>query len=83
MTQQNKNPQQDEVAGPRRGTGQNRRRRLYAIEYRWFLWSWEGWRLHGRYRTAEERDTALEGLQRKHSALRVQYRPLDLGIEEA
>lgn len=75
MSQQNPNPQAEDVGTSR---NKNKRDRPYTIESRWNLTPatrpWGEWTVHGRYRTEAERDTALENFQRKHPSGHFQYR---------
>lgn len=77
MTQQNPNPQVEEVGTSR---SKNKRPRPFFIEYRRLQgWGrqkgeWTEWRVHGRYRTEAERDATLENMQRKHASIRWEYR---------
>lgn len=81
MTQQSPNPQPDDVG---RHATKNKRDRPYLIESRWnpdhqisrlFSLERRKWRTEKRYRTADERDRALEQLSRKYSFM--EYRPKD------
>lgn len=81
----------------RRPPTKNKRPRPYIIECRWRTWGkklelanvpwhelpWEDWKRYRAYRTAQERDAALEKLQREtrqvggiYSKLR-EFRPAD------
>ena len=81
--QQNPSPQPDDVGKLRT---KNKRKRLFGIQYRrqnWWRFSataqreWTEWAHWKSYRTAEERDRALEVLSRKHASIRWEFRAED------
>lgn len=72
MTQQSKNPQPEDVG---KHATKNKRPKPYKIEVRYIpgALSWlhlnkqQEWRTWGKYRTAAERDLAMEQVARKYS----------------
>lgn len=81
MSQQNPNPQPDDVRPPPAKSRKRHESKPFVIEYKgktesaWLV-RLKDWRVFARYHTAEQRAQALDGFRRKYPFY--EYRTLDL-----